>query len=124
MAISDKRILVIDSNHDERTVLASFLKGENYSVYTAEGLNVAIREFSISDFHCLILDVNIPEMKGYEAVSILKTINPEIQIIMTSKHNTKELEARGRAEDIFFYFIKSFGKEELKLAINNVFRRN
>ena len=85
---------------------------------------MAIKEFSINDFHCLILDVNIPEMKGYEAVSILKNINPDIKIIMTSNHNTKELEARVRSEDIFFYFIKSFGKEELRLAINNVFRRN
>ena len=88
MAIANKKILIIDSNHDERTVLASFLKAENYIVYTAEGLNMAIKEFSISDFHCLILDVNIPEMKGYEAVSILKNINPDIKIIMTSNHTS------------------------------------
>jgi DNA-binding NarL/FixJ family response regulator len=67
----------------------------------------------------LIMDVDLPEMKGYEAVSILKSIDPDIKVIMTTKRNSKRLEAKVRAQDIFFYFIKSFGKEELKMAINN-----
>ena len=58
-------------------------------------------------------------MKGYEAVAILKRIDPGIRIIMTSKANSRELEARVREQDIFFYFIKSFGKDELRLAIQN-----
>ena len=67
------------------------------------------------------MDVNLPEMKGYEAISIIKNIDPEIKIIMTTKKNTKRLEAKVREQDIFFYFIKSFEKEELKLAIHNAF---
>ncbi|MDH5705926.1 MAG: response regulator, partial [Candidatus Aminicenantes bacterium] len=74
-------------------------------------------------FNCLIMDVNLPEMKGYEAVSIIKSIDPKIKIIMTTKKNTKSLEAKVREQDIFFYFIKSFGKEELKLAIHNAFSK-
>jgi hypothetical protein len=40
---------------------------------------------------------------------------------MTTQKNTRELEAKVREQDIFFYFIKSFGKDELKLAIHNAF---
>ena len=69
------------------------------------------------------MDVEIPEMKGYEAVSIIKSINPEIKIIMTTAKNTKSLEAKVRKQDIFFYFIKSFAKEELKLAINDALNK-
>jgi len=67
------------------------------------------------------MDVDLPEIKGYDAVSILKGIDPAIKVIMTTKKNTKMLEAKVREQDIFFYFIKTFGKEELKLAINNAF---
>jgi hypothetical protein len=42
---------------------------------------------------------------------------------MTTKKNTKRLEAKVREQNIFFYFIKSFGKEELKLAIRNAFSK-
>ena len=117
----EKRILIIDPNCTERTVIAAFLRGENFHVETGSGLPDAIKKISASGYDCLIMDVNLPEMKGYEAISIIKNIDPEIKIIMTTKKNTKRLEAKVREQDIFFYFIKSFGKEELKLAIHNAF---
>jgi DNA-binding NtrC family response regulator len=121
MAVSVKRILVIDPNTKIRKDLETFLKNENYYVETGRGLTEAIKKIFQGYFDCLILDVNLPEMKGYEAVSILKNLDPKIKIIMTAEKNTKRLEARVREQDIFFYFIKSFGKDELKLAIKNAF---
>jgi len=123
MLAAQKKILIIDPNHDERTVMAAFLAAQNYQVDTVDNLTGAIKKLSEGDFVCLILDVDLPEIKGYEAVSILKNINPQVKIIMTAKRNTKELEARVREQDIFFYFIKSFGKDELSLAINNAFHK-
>jgi two-component system response regulator PilR (NtrC family)/two-component system response regulator HydG len=117
----EKKILIIDPHHDERTVMAAFLRGQDYQVETGDSLTEAIKKLSNGDFACLILDVDLPEMKGYEAVSILKNLKPHIKIIMTTQRNSKELEAKVREQDIFFYFIKSFGKDELSLAINNVF---
>jgi len=117
-----KRILIIDPDEKERKEMVSFLKKENYYVETGKGLPDAAKKISEGCFNCLIMDVKLPEMKGYEAVSILKNIDPKLKVIMTTKKNTKKLEAKVREQDIFFYFIKSFGKEELKLAINNAFK--
>lgn len=121
MAKTEKKVLIIDPDHNQRTVMASFLKSENYTVESGENLTDAIRILHRSRYRCLILDVDLPEMKGYDAVSVLKSIQPDIRIIMTSKDNSRDLEARVREQDIFFYFIKSFGKDELKLAIQNAF---
>lgn len=120
---AEKKILIIDPHHDERTVMAAFLRGQDYQVETGDSLPEAIKKLSNGDFACLILDVDLPGMKGYEAVSILKNLNPHIKIIMTTQRNSKELEAKVREQDIFFYFIKSFGKDELSLAIHNVFNK-
>ncbi len=114
-----KRILIIDPDPKERQDMAVFLRKEDYYVESGKGLPNAIMKLSEGCFNCLIMDVDLGEMKGYEAVSVLKNIDPKIKIIMTTKKNTKRLEAKVREQDIFFYFIKSFGKEELKLAINN-----
>jgi DNA-binding NtrC family response regulator len=119
MTNEKKRILIIDSNRKVRQDIALSLQRENYKVETGKGLHDAIKKLSEGCFKCLVLDVDLPEMKGYEAVSLLKNIDPEIKIIITSKKNTKRLEAKVRDQDIFFYFIKSFGKEELKMAINS-----
>ena len=117
----EKRILIIDANITERTVMAAFLKSENISVETGKGLADAVEKIRKGYFDCLIMDVKLPEMRGYEAVPIIKSIDPKIKVIMTTKKNTKSLEAKVREQDIFFYFIKSFSKEELKLAIKNAF---
>jgi DNA-binding NtrC family response regulator len=123
MAAEEKRILIIDPDKTERTATAAFLKAENFYVETGRGLTDAVKKIHEGCFDCLIMDVSLPEIKGYDAVSILKSIDPALKVIMTTKKNTKVLEAKVREQDIFFYFIKTFGKEELKLAINNAFGR-
>lgn len=119
----EKRILIIDPDARQRKELAQFLEKENYHVETGKGLPDAIKKIPEGCFSCLVMDVDLPEMKGYEAVSIIKSIDPKIKVIMTTKKNTKSLEAKVRKQDIFFYFIKSFGIDELKLAINNAFSK-
>ncbi len=123
MTAAEKRILIINPDSRDRKDLTIFLQKENFNVETGKGLPEAIKKVSERCFNCLIMDVNLPEMKGYEAVSIIKSIDPNIKIIMTTKKNTKRLEAKVREQDIFFYFIKPFGKEELKLAIHNAFSK-
>lgn len=123
MTATEKRILIIDPDSRDRKDMTMFLKKESYSVETGKGLPEAVKKVSEGCYNCLIMDVNLPEMKGYEAVSIIKSIDPKIKIIMTTKKNTKRLEAKVREQDIFFYFIKSFGKDELKLAIHNAFSK-
>ena len=119
MANGKKRILIIDPDKKERQEMASFLRGENYHVESGKGIPDAIKMLSEGCFHCLVMEVDLPEMKGYEAVSILKGVDPSIKVIMTTKKNTRRLEAKVREQDVFYYFIKSFGKDELKMAINN-----
>lgn len=121
MADIEKRILIIEPVAKERRGLAQYLKNESYAIETGKNLSEAIKKISQDFFNCLIMDINLPEMKGYEAVSILKNLDPKLKIIMTTRKNSKKLEAKVREQDIFFYFIKSFGKEELKLAIKNAF---
>jgi len=123
MIYEEKKVLLIEPDRRDRQNLAAFLKRENYKVETGKSLPEAIKKLSEGCFECLIMAVDLPEMKGYEAVSLVKSIDPDIKVIMTTKKNTKRLEAKVREQDIFFYFIKSFGNEELKMAINNAFTK-
>lgn len=119
MIDSEKRILIIDPDENDRNVMATFLRQHNYSVETAKGLSDALKKVSEGCYDCLIMDVDLPEMKGFDAVSIFRNIDPKIKVIMTAKKNSMELESKVREQDIYYYFIKSFGKDELRLAINN-----
>lgn len=122
MAGGKKRILIIDPDPRERRHLSQSLMEKDCCIETGKNLSEAIRKISDGCFDCLVIDINLPEMKGYQAVSILKNLDPQLKVIMTTKKNTKRLEAKVREQDIFYYFIKSFGQEELKLAIKNAFK--
>ena len=117
-----KNILLIEPNENERNSLSEFLREEMYSVEVGNGFSDAVKKISSGNYDCLIMEVDLPEIKGYEAVSIIKNLDPEIKIIMITKKNNKNLESRVREQDIFYYFLKSFGNEELILAINNALK--
>ncbi len=118
---SENRVLIIDPDTRERRDLAHFLKKDSYTLETGKNLSEAIKKVSEGGFDCLVMDIDLPEMKGYEAVPILKNLDPRLRIILTTKQNDKRREAKARAQDIFYYFIKSFGRDELRLAVKNVF---
>ncbi|HHF42913.1 MAG: hypothetical protein DRI99_01980 [Candidatus Aminicenantes bacterium] len=117
----ERKILLIDPDPRDREILAALLREENYSVETGKSLKEALEKLAQGGFHCLVMEVHLPEMKGYEAVPIIKNLDPNLKIIMMTNKNSRQLEAKVREQDIFYYFIKSFGQEELILAIRNAF---
>lgn len=117
------RILIVDQDSRTKRELSSLLDEEGYEVETCSGLAETVRRMKNVKFDCIIMDVKLPKIKGYDAVPILKAIDPHPQIIMTAAENTKELEAKVRKEDIFYYYIKSFDREELKSAVRDAFKK-
>jgi len=100
-----KKILIIDPDERDRESLLSFLQHKEYQVETGKGLTDAIKKITSNHYHCVIMAVELPEMKGYEAVSIIKNIDSDTKVIMTTKKNTKELEAKVREKVLLFYKI-------------------
>lgn len=119
MPKTEKKIIIIDPNYSYEAGFTDYLKSLNFSMETSTGLKDAVKKISEGCFDCLIIDVEIPKLRGYEVVSIIKSIDPEIKVIMTAQKNSKSLETKIREQDIFYYFIKSFEKEELRLAITS-----
>jgi len=113
----------VDPDSKAARDLSPLVVDEGYDVETSEGIREAAERIKDVKFDCVIMDVDLPEMKGYEAVPIIKAIDPKVQIIMTAAENTMELEAEVRKQDIFFYYIKSFAPEELREAVQDVFKK-
>ena len=123
MKVGLKKILIVDPDTEAARELSSLFIKEGYDVEISGGLTEAAERVNDVKFDCIIMDVDLPEMKGYKAVPILKAIDPKVQIIMTAVENTVELEAEVRKQDIFYYYIKSFDQEELKEAVRDVFKK-
>ncbi len=118
-----RKILIIDPDREIQKELLSLFSSEGYQVEISEGVTDGLQKLKDIKFDCLIMDVELPEMKGYQAFPLMRTVDPKIDVIMTAARNTPELEARVREQDIFYYYIKSFGREELWLAVRAIFKK-
>ena len=118
-----RRILVVDPDPLFAGRLRAMLSAQGYDVETVEGISQAARMLKDVDFGCVIMDEDLPEMKGHEAISVVKAILPEVPIIMTAARNTPEQETRIRQGDIFFYHVKGFSMDELRMAVGDALRR-
>jgi two-component system, OmpR family, alkaline phosphatase synthesis response regulator PhoP len=99
------------------------LQAEGYQVFTTDLGTRAIQIIQEEKVDLLIMEADMPEIKAYEAIPIIKGVDPTLPIIITANRNTSELEARIRQKPIFYYHVKSFGPEELQLAIRNALER-
>jgi CheY-like chemotaxis protein len=123
MKLASKRILIVDPDREAALESAVLFIEEGYDVETSESISAMAERIRNAQFDCVIMDVDLPEMPGYKAVSIVKTIDPRIQVIVTAARNTVELEADVRKQDIFYYYLKSFDRDELMAAVRDVFKK-
>ena len=116
-------VLIVDPDPVFTGQLSVLLSRQDCDVETAEGVTQAVERLKDVDFDCVIADENLPEMKGHDAVAVLRAIAPETPIIMTASRNSLELESQIRRQDVFYYYVKSFDMHELQMAVHDAFRK-
>lgn len=112
------RILVVDSDAGTAGEIVRLLAAPGRVVVSCGDAAGAIQAIKGARFDCAIVDVKLPDMPGYEAVPIMREVEPSLCVIMTAAENTRELEMQARRQDIIYYYIKSFDLKELETAVN------
>jgi DNA-binding NtrC family response regulator len=111
------KILVVDDDLSIRNMLSIVLKKGGYEVSTADSSEAALKRLKTESFQLIISDIKMPGISGIELLKKIKTINPEIPVIMitafASANDAVEAMKLG-AED---YITKPFSLDELKLII-------
>ena len=119
-----KTILIADANEEEREHLSLALAGEGYKVETAMASSEVIQKLQSSgEIGVIVMDVNMPGVKAYEVIPIVKKINRRIPIIVMSSDNSIDLARKVRQAGIFFYAMKPLNIEEMKLAVKDAFKK-
>jgi len=117
-----RSVLLIDRDEKFLRDCSALLRGRRYHVETGKKFFDAVKKLGESHFDFLIMEVDLPEIKGYKAVPILRNLNPGLRIVLTTDRNSRRLELKVREQNIYYYFIKSFGSNELVMAVDNAFK--
>jgi len=112
-------ILVVDPDPKAVEAWRDCLAIQGLNVESAPSVKEAAEKLKVLRCCCLVIDVDLPQMKGYEAVPILQAIEPNAKVIMTAAANTRDLESKVRQQDVFYYHIKSFSASELASAVSD-----
>ena len=119
----NKKILIIEDEHDMVEGLKFNLEARNYNVITAYDGETGCQKALTEKPDLVILDLMLPKVNGYEVCKILKKQIPDLPIIMlTAKSQEAEI-VTGLELGADDYITKPFGVLELLARINALFRR-
>ncbi len=114
-------LLIIDDNKDLRTVLASIFEAD-YQILEAEngvqGLKIA--KAAIPD--CIITDVMMPIMDGFEFTKLIKNdeLTSFIPVILLTAKSSDQAHLEGLNSTADAYLTKPFNNEIVKATVNQL----
>lgn len=78
------RILVVDDEESIRESMETLLTAEGYEVRTATNGFDALLQLRIELSDLIVSDLNMPQMSGFELLSVVRRLYPEIPVIAVS----------------------------------------
>lgn len=118
----ENKVFVVDDNSDFRSSVAWMLRGEGYkTVEFVDGKKAitALKMADQDDLHrsCLLLDVRMPEMSGFEFHEILIQSNISIPIVYMTGHADVPLAVEAMKKGAVTLLEKPLNTDQLKSAI-------
>ena len=118
------RVLLVEDDEATAKSLDLMLSSEGYNLYATdlgeEGLDLG----KIYDYDIIILDLNLPDMDGYEVLKKLRLAKVETPILILSGINEPDDKIKGLCFGADDYLTKPFNKGELIARINAIVRRS
>jgi len=84
------KILVAEDNKMNQMVLTMLLENSDIKLDFANDGQIAVNKFNLNKYNLVLMDIQMPNMNGYEATQIMKNINPNITIIGLSANAMQE----------------------------------
>jgi two-component system, cell cycle response regulator DivK len=110
-----KRILIVEDQEDNRTILRDVLSTVGYELIEALNGEDGVKLAQSERPDLILMDIQLPEMDGYEATQQIKSIAElkTVPIIAVTSYALSGDEAKARAAGCDGYIAKPFSPREL-----------
>ena len=113
------RIAVVDDDESVVKALARLLRSAGYAACTFGSAQEFLGSIATSLPQCLVLDVQMPGMNGFELQSRLKDLgHGQLPVIFITAHDTPQMRASARQSGTFALLLKPFEDTALLAAID------
>lgn len=103
-----KKILVADDVASIRRLFEIGLEGQNFAVTTVKNGLEAVEAVKKEHFDLLIIDLRMPRLDGFGAVEKIRTINPNVPIILQGSFKNEETATKALELGINAYLVKPY----------------
>ncbi len=116
------RVAIVEDDDKIRESLIVLIEGSDgfRCVGAYERAEEAIRDFKRKDADVVMMDINLPQMQGTEAVHVLKELKPELQIIMLTVYEDSEKVFESLEAGATGYLLKRTPPDQLLNSIKDV----
>lgn len=118
------RVLLIEDEPSTAKAVEIMLSGEGFNVYTTNLGEEGIDLGRLYDYDIICLDLNLPDMNGYDVLKKLRAARVETPILILSGYADIESKLRGFGMGADDYMTKPFHREELVARIYAIVRRS
>jgi two-component system NtrC family response regulator len=112
-----RTILIVDDEKNYLTVLSAVLEDEGFEVLTALGGREALEVHKTSDLDLILTDMKMPEMDGIELLDQIKSVDPDLPVIMMTAHGTVDKAVEAMQKGAYTYVLKPFDNERLIIYV-------
>ena len=118
------RVLVIEDDSATAQSIELMLKSESFNVYTTDLGEEGIDLGKLYDYDIILLDLNLPDMSGFEVLRSLRVSKVNTPTLILSGLAGIEDKIKGLGCGADDYMTKPFHKDELVARIHAVVRRS
>jgi len=122
MVMAAAKILVVDDDSAVRNLIQRFLLQQNYQVESAEDGKIALAAFEQFNPDLVILDVNLPDVVGFNLCQEMQNRSGVFVLLLTSRTDEAD-KIRGFSKGADDYLTKPFGLGELEVRVGAILRR-
>ncbi|MEO0321903.1 MAG: response regulator transcription factor [Myxococcota bacterium] len=118
-----QRILLVEDDPSLALGLVDTLEFEGFEVVHAERGEEAIEAVRAGDLDCILLDVMLPDLNGFQVCERVRRKDPRVPILMLTARGQEVDKIRGLESGADDYVTKPFGVGELVARIRALLRR-
>src|SRR3974377_2019177 len=107
------RVLLIEDDAATAQSIELMLKSENFNVYVTDLGGEGIDLGKLYDYDIILLDLNLPDMSGYEVLRSLRVTKIKTPILILSGMAGIEDKVKGLGHGADDYLTKPFHKDDL-----------
>jgi two-component system, cell cycle response regulator CtrA len=118
------RVLLIEDDSSIAQSIELMLKSESFNVYTTDLGEEGVDLGRLYDYDIILLDLNLPDMSGFEVLRSLRVSKVRTPILILSGLASIEHKVKGLGFGADDYMTKPFHKTELIARVHAIVRRS